>query len=711
MRHHIFTGFLVGVFALGAGLAARAQAGGEEPLPEVGILTCGRQCANFVPAKPVLHEFGTYPRRSVSYGGWDEGYVWLLYKVGTDGKTRDISLIQLVGSQRFADLTMEQVKGWTFQPATMDGKPVEESRFLRQNWIGVQEGTRPSMFNPMGPDVRKEVKDAYEGAAALLSQGRADDGRAMLTQAFERRELNFFERGVLALPLLKMALQRKDYLEARRIAIEGTLIPLWRVKPAIGAELWEGRISADLMLGQMADVSDSFSKLKAIQGYDPNLKQWVKGFDSNSPFAKLVQNALDKAAAAPQLVGQGRIPRPEDGGIYWHTLSRRAFTFAGITGSLDSFVLNCIGGAIESRITATAQWHVPKSWGNCLLYVRGAPNTTFSVVETHDQGEQLADVMARHNDAVAADPRNAVVYMARARAYDDAQNFPAAIADFSKAAELNPKLAAAYLARAKVHEETKDFPAAIADYSKAIEINPLAETYYRRALVRDNAGQLAAALADADKAVTLDPKEYYMRFYRGYLRRAVGQYRESVADYDEYLKQDAQYLKEHANSEDLPAVMKSRKGQALRSRAVTLFLMGNFERAEADLEESVNLLGPELYTYNWLHILRTRRKASDDPLYFKIRAADSSPVAQIADLYRGTKTLADVEALMAAANRDPEEKKHWPCTTRFFLGEYRLAQGDTAGARADFASVNRPGCEYAETDVAAAELKRLAAQP
>ncbi len=60
------------------------------------------------------------------------------------------------------------------------------------------------------------------------------------------------------------------------------------------------------------------------------------------------------------------------------------------------------------------------------------------------------------NDAVRAEPQNAVVYMARARAYDDAEKSPAAIADFSKAIELNPKLLAAYLVRAIVYEKAKE---------------------------------------------------------------------------------------------------------------------------------------------------------------------------------------------------------------------------------------------------------------
>ncbi len=82
-----------------------------------------------MPAKPISREFASLSQaRAASYGGIDEEFVWLRYKVGVDGKTGYFSG-PARGIQRFADLTIEQVKGWTFEPATMNGKPVEESGF------------------------------------------------------------------------------------------------------------------------------------------------------------------------------------------------------------------------------------------------------------------------------------------------------------------------------------------------------------------------------------------------------------------------------------------------------------------------------------------------------------------------------------------------------------------------------------------------------
>ncbi len=147
----------------------------------------------------------------------------------------------------------------------------------------------------------------------------------------------------------------------------------------------------------------------------------------------------------------------------------------------------------------------------------------------------------------------------------------------------------------------------------------------------------------------------------------------------------------------------------LRSRAITLLLMGNLERAEADLEEAVNVLGPELYTYNWLFIVHARRKTSHNAMYYPSGATGSIADQQIADLFRGLKTLADVEAMRTAADSNSADNKRWPCYARFFIGQHRLAQGDVAGARADFASLDRATCEWPEADVAAAELKRLSA--
>ena len=62
-------------------------------------------------------------------------------------------------------------------------------------------------------------------------------------------------------------------------------------------------------------------------------------------------------------------------------LYRRDFEFKNIVGSLDEFQLSCKQQTVESRITDAAEWHVPKNWSQCYLFVSGAPGSTFDVLQ------------------------------------------------------------------------------------------------------------------------------------------------------------------------------------------------------------------------------------------------------------------------------------------------------------------------------------------
>jgi hypothetical protein len=97
----------------------------------------------------------------------------------------------------------------------------------------------------------------------------------------------------------------------------------------------------------------------------------------------MVSGAQSKFATLPQFTVQAAIPVSGEGGIYWHDLSRRTFAFQPADG-LDEFTLACRQSILKSKITPMAQWTVPKSWSDCMIFVTGQPGTKFSVIEAND---------------------------------------------------------------------------------------------------------------------------------------------------------------------------------------------------------------------------------------------------------------------------------------------------------------------------------------
>jgi hypothetical protein len=143
------------------------------------------------------------------------------------------------------------------------------------------------------------------------------------------------------------------------------------LRPSVVESLWETRIKASLALGDMVDALVSLDKLKAVKGFDPA-----------SPIVKLVKDQRAEVDNMPVFGLRGKIPETGEAGqnVYFG-LYRRNFAFANVSGSLEKFTLSCKQQAIESKITQTAEWHVPKSWSGCYVLVRGAPGTTFQVAQ------------------------------------------------------------------------------------------------------------------------------------------------------------------------------------------------------------------------------------------------------------------------------------------------------------------------------------------
>jgi hypothetical protein len=126
-----------------------------------------------------------------------------------------------------------------------------------------------------------------------------------------------------------------------------------------------------LALGDLADALYALKEIKKLKEFDPN-----------DAIVALVEQARMKADAAPVIPLSGAIPDPKNGDGFYFTLYRRDFEFRNIVGSLDSFSMDCRQQSVESKITNTAAWHVPKNWDDCSVFVRGAPGTTFEVYET-----------------------------------------------------------------------------------------------------------------------------------------------------------------------------------------------------------------------------------------------------------------------------------------------------------------------------------------
>jgi protein TonB len=69
--------------------------------------------------------------RPLSRRGDPPGWVELSFLVGTDGRTRDITVIRASPPNRYEDAALEAVRRWRFQPSREGGRTVERRTGVR----------------------------------------------------------------------------------------------------------------------------------------------------------------------------------------------------------------------------------------------------------------------------------------------------------------------------------------------------------------------------------------------------------------------------------------------------------------------------------------------------------------------------------------------------------------------------------------------------
>lgn len=296
-----------------------------------------------------------------------EGWVRLGFAIGTDGETKDIVILDQVGSRSMIKAARQAVARWTYKPATQDGQPVE------------QFGNAAEILYRAGHVGNTLVHDGvivkYDEGRALVAAGKYAEGVAVLETAFDL-PLTLYEQAKLSFALAFAHEKSKDLPRAlghiRHAMIEGGSFLEKAVVPAAQRM----RIRLEVANGNYQYAACA-PPLPAADPFDPT------GADRNETM-KVVQEVMKKLANPEPLVIDATLtarPGKDAGGVWEHPLSRRKFRFAAFSGQVQEFQLSCVKQQTQSRVDAAAEWTVPPSAGPCTLRVHGQARTTLKVIE------------------------------------------------------------------------------------------------------------------------------------------------------------------------------------------------------------------------------------------------------------------------------------------------------------------------------------------
>ena len=297
-----------------------------------------------------------YPMSAARSG--QEGWAKVSFVIDKDGNVIDPIIQDSSGLSDFEREALKAVKKWKYSPAIQDGEPIEQCQmsvqmdFVLDNQKGV---TRK--FKARYIDITDAIasKDLEQAAIMLAELGDS--------QLWNHSESTYY---YLADALYAKAIDdQKRELKSVNRALSGSKQSLTDDSYLY---LIERQFILNLASQQYLNALESIERLKDAK--------------NNKKLLTKLQPYADEVS----LLVKGEKPLFMDatiheGGQFYHKLSRDTFALAVNQGSLDEVQVRCANK--RSRFTAVDgnQWHIPKAWGQCTIFVTGKPKTQFSVLE------------------------------------------------------------------------------------------------------------------------------------------------------------------------------------------------------------------------------------------------------------------------------------------------------------------------------------------
>jgi predicted Zn-dependent protease len=299
--------------------------------------------------------------------------------------------------------------------------------------------------------------------------------------------------------------------------------------------------------------------------------------------------------------------------------------------------------------------------------------------------------------SVVTDPsqQTGEFFYERARAEQGMKKMALAIADYSRALDKGvsqSELGYIHLNRGIANAVTRDYKSAMADYDAAIRLRPkYGAAYFQRAIVHRELGNTVSAFADLDQALAAGFDEVSVTGERAEVNRTLGNYADALRDLNQVI-------------EKRPAA------HAYEVRAMIEFSMGDWERAEADLQLylSIGKRRPQEYMEFFLLLTRRRRKIDDHQEAFTAMIAQWPDVwAKAVGRYLSGQ-ISEARLLAETNTGNTPTKDERLCEAYFYIAEARLRSDDRASAEDFFEKCVRTGVtNYYEYQLARAELRHL----
>jgi len=317
-------------------------------------------------AKPIKRANPQYPTEESQRG--IEGWVQVSFVVNPDGSVGETLIEDSSGRKNFEKETLKAIQRWRYEPATMNGEPIEQCHTKVRIAYSLDQPSRKR-------GARKHFKNDFKKANKLLEEGKLEEADIAIGEIEEKWVTTLYESSRLW--ILRAMLQEKQgdelgQLESltRSISGDGEY-----VEPIIYAGAMLRILDLELKFQRYADALLTIEKL---EGMDLDDDVAAKIANTKQEIEKL--KTSDRAVAIAGEVGEAR-EEYHGAGMWWHTLLRRTAGIEAVSGSLERVELRCDWRRVKAKPETGRAWRIPPDWGDCSIYVFGEPGSTFQLLE------------------------------------------------------------------------------------------------------------------------------------------------------------------------------------------------------------------------------------------------------------------------------------------------------------------------------------------
>ena len=309
-------------------------------------------------AIPVRQDAPEYPSKAHSLG--QEGWVVVSFIIDKTGNVRNPIVVDSNGLKDFELAALAAVRKFSYQPATLNGEPVEQSQTRHKIVFQLTGVAEPGARGKFVRWYRKILEQLREGNLELAKRRIDNLHRTPTWNLYEDAWLWWLDSQYQAQVGNDRA-QLKALLRA--VAYEGVYLP------------------EDLYLVAL-------KRLYVIQSRFVHIADALKTFDDIKTAEKsaAVVAELEKHADRLRWIVTGDEILTVEGSVpaigFWqHTMLRRTLQFDNVNGEFRELEIRCDRGVGRFDIEPNRSLTIPDSWGDCRIYVYGSEGSQFQLVE------------------------------------------------------------------------------------------------------------------------------------------------------------------------------------------------------------------------------------------------------------------------------------------------------------------------------------------